>query len=223
MAIENKVERQVDTLGLTHRLFRQSFRFAQGDHIKLQPEILKWIIASGYLDKENITPYSPEDILNITAPHQHNPSFGTSDDPMRGKMIINAWNVLATESANHRTNLQMYPKPHDILPSILEGMIKRDLYYQKNPRIRPNEGNIDTSLPEADSSRDPYASFLTRYALQGDSTRHPEYDTLFSQLGTLLRTDLQALNQGILNNSRLIALAEFRKLWSENHPNEQPF
>lgn len=207
----------------TYRIFRQSFRFAQGDTRVLQTDILRWLIAKGEFDSDSIPEKASGEVLDIVAPLQHNPAFGTTADRRRTSVIASEWDILSREHAKYLSDPQGYPTPSELLPSILSGMLARDLHYQKHERIRSMEENAEKF--EADSSSDPHASFLTKFALQGVTTRHMEYDALFADLGKLLREDLSELDTktDLSSYSRLVLLAEFRKLWRENHPNESYF
>lgn len=196
-------------------LFRQSFRFSQGDP-KLQGSIFSWLVFKGYISEKDVPSLDvPSAIYNVQPPRLHKDSRGGIDE--RKADIRETWHQLyervrETDPDNETsTHWAKY---------ILSGIVDRDLKYQKEERP-DRSGRV---FPP-DSPNDPHASLLRKFAILGESTGVDAYDILHAEIGahvirykSEMDSELVPFQNPLTNDQRETnKLAELATLWEKNH------
>lgn len=98
-------------------LFFQSFRFSQGE-LFLQEKILKWLVAKGSFDEIDVPEEPPVYIQDMLVPKKH---LAITEGPK--KELEKTWGKLSI----YVTHLRQSISVDELQPSILRGMIDRDL------------------------------------------------------------------------------------------------
>lgn len=195
-------------------LFRQSFRFSQGDP-NLQGTIFSWLVVKGYISENDVPIEVPSAIYKVQPPRLHKDSRGGIDE--RKADIKEMWHQLyerVRETDPDSETSTNYAK------DILSGIIYRDLKYQKEERP-DRTGRV---FPP-DSPNDPHASLLRKFAILGESTGVDAYDILHAEIGVhIIRykseidSELVPFQEPLTNDQRVInKLAELADLWERNH------
>jgi hypothetical protein len=113
-------------------LFENSFHFSQGNQ-ELHRELLKWLVVNGYFDNINIPAKSPNYIENLEVPKNHRKII----EPAQTFRFM--WFDL--HQIKRSNDYFSKSSNEELLVTILDGMIEKDLKYQRVKR--PNRPRLE--------------------------------------------------------------------------------
>jgi hypothetical protein len=189
-------------------LFFQSFRFSQGSP-NLQNEILKWLIIKGKFEGFIIEKKPPAYIKEIPIPMKHK---------QLDKRKINDEIKLMWGNLYQFNRMKKLPAENDMLTEILYKMLERDLIYQHKER----QGRQGFKKNEPDSIKDPHASFVRKYILEGEPTGCATFNELHEELKPLLANYIINSRNSLSDHGfvKYRRITELEGLWEKNHPGQ---
>jgi hypothetical protein len=113
-------------------LFENSFHFSQGNQ-ELHRELLKWLVVNGYFDNINTPAKSPDYIENLEVPKNHRKII----EPAQTFRFM--WFDL--HQIKRSNDYFSKSSNEELLVTILDGMIEKDLKYQRVKR--PNRPRLE--------------------------------------------------------------------------------
>lgn len=188
-------------------LFRQSFRFSQGDP-DLHNKISRWLVVGGHFDGLPVPEIAPPYIDALQPPKKH----AEMDDDVQVDVRF-AWGHL-----HWLTNAKQHPPQEQLAAEILEDMADRDLKYATEGR----QGRVYKPESAASPSQDPFASCVRNFVLQQQVTGTDAFDQLHAQLHAVAANDLSAQDESTLS-PRQEKLRVLQQKWEQHHEGEQFF
>lgn len=188
-------------------LFRQSFRFSQGDP-DLHNKITRWLVVGGHYDGLPVPEIAPAYIDALQPPKKH----AEMDDDVVQVDVRFAWGHL-----NWLTKAKKHPPQDELAAEILEGMTDRDLNYANDGR----PGRTYKSENAVSTAQDPFASYVRSYVLQKEPTGTDAFDQLNAQMQGIATEDLASDQDHEAPSPRQAKLRELQQKWEQQHDGEQ--
>lgn len=197
--VDDKTERnnlsqeQRDFLGY----FYKSFEISQASG-SVQGNVLRWLINEGYTKERFFNDEQIKAVLSQTrVPEWH--GQGYSNDFVRELNSIGKNVSQKTDVANEVLEEE-----------IIVELVNRDRNFVHRGRYRPS----DTIKPIADSHKDPYASLLRKYVIEGESMGKAGLDDLMNKLKERL-PQVRAEKMHVDT-----ALTSLELIWEKRHSGE---
>ena len=184
-------------------LFRQSFRFSQGDP-DLHNKVSSWLVATGHYDNLPIPAVTPEYIDALRPPIRH----ASMDADIIDVDIRMAWGHL------YWINTVDRPDSADaIAGDILTHMVERDLQYVNEGR----PGRKFSTNGQETGTRDPFASYIKEFVVEGTPTGTEAFDQMHAGVKDVLTKEQQAIQSGEDLTERQQKLQELQTVWEQKH------